>query len=218
MKNISRREPLRAETIVSTAIAIADEKGVDSLSMRNLAERLGFGVMALYNHVANKHDLLGLMLDTVAAEIDLSDHGGPPLETVRLIAVSNRAMLVRHPWAASLWQQHMPGPARTDLMEQLLANLYGSGLTPDLAHHGFHAVSNHVVGYTLQELGMTLGIDDPEATARTYVESLSAEAFPHMIAHVQEHMEGRSGSSFELVLDLILDGLVRLDTDGGSAG
>ena len=65
-----RRTPLDRSMIVATAIAMADEAGVEGLTMRRLAERLGFKVMALYNHVADKDELLALMVDAVAAEID----------------------------------------------------------------------------------------------------------------------------------------------------
>lgn len=99
-------------------------------------------------------------------------------------------------------------------MEDLLRTLDESGLSPDLAHHGFHAVSNHVIGYTLQELGMALAERDPdglEDAARAYLGGRSAEDHPYTVAHVQQHLDGDTASSFELVLDLILDGLQRLD-------
>ena len=126
---------------------------------------------------------------------------------------ATRAALVRHPWAPPIWQQHLPGPGRTGHMEKLLRFLAESGLSPELAHHGFHAVNNHVLGYTLQEQSMTLPAgSDGDTTARAFVASLSADTYPHTIAHVHQHLDGDTASSFELVLDLILDGLVRLDT------
>ena len=206
-----QREPLHRDAIVIAAVAVADEEGVTALSMRHLARRLGYEVMSLYNHVANKDELLSLMVDAVASEIDEPPEGLEPLPAVRATAVSTHEVLVRHPWAPVLWQRHLPGPARTRVMDDLLRLLDQSGLSPDLAHHGFHAVNNHVLGYTLQELGMTLAEDDPEAKALEYVAGIDAETYPYMVAHVRQHLEGDTASSFELVLDLILDGLVRLD-------
>jgi len=58
---------------------------------------------------------------------------------------------------------------------------------------------------------MTRGHDDPEATAERYLVGISAATYPHMAAHVRQHLDGDTASSFELVLDMILDGLVRLD-------
>ena len=157
------REPLSRDAIVAAAMAIADEDGVGALSMRNLARRLQYEVMSLYNHVANKDDLLSLMVDSVATEIRSPTPDAGPLTAVREIVISTHEVLVRHPWAPNLWLRHIPGPARTRIMDDLLRLLYASGLSDDLAHHGFHAVSNHVLGYTMQELGMARDEDDAEA-------------------------------------------------------
>ncbi len=207
----AQREPLHRAGIVATAIELADEEGVGALSMRNLARRLGYEVMSLYNHVANKDELLFLMVDAVAAEIEDAPTDAAPLAAVRATAVSTHDILVLHPWAPDLWQRHLPGPARNRLMEDLLRLLGESGLSPDLAHHGFHAVNNHVLGYTLQQLGMALDDNDPQAKAQEYLDGIDTGEFPHMVAHVRQHLEGDTSSSFELVLDLILDGLVRLN-------
>lgn len=208
------REPLHRDRIVAAAVELADSDGVDALSMRNLARRLGFEVMSLYNHVANKDDLLALMLDAVAAEIDEPPPDEAPLAAIRAMTISTHDALVRHPWAPELWMRYLPGPARTRHMDALLRLFDASGLAPALAHHGFHAVSNHVLGYTLQQLGMDMGGDDPEARAREYVAGISEADHPHMVAHVRQHIDGDTSSSFELVLDLVLDGLVRLDARG----
>ncbi len=99
-------------------------------------------------------------------------------------------------------------------MEFLLRAFACSGLSTEVAHHGFHAVTNHVVGYTLQELamGQSMGHDPTDmARAEEFVSGLSPQDHPHSIAHVGQHLRGETSSSFALVLDLILDGLVRLD-------
>ncbi len=207
------RPPLSTATIVAAGFLLADEQGVGALSMRNLARTLGYEVMSLYNHVRNKDDLLTLMVDAVAAEIDAPRADVAPLAAVRAMAVSTHTTLVRHPWAASLWLRQTPGPSRTQQMEDLLRLMYASGLSHELAHHGFHAVNNHVLGYTLQQLGMALDTEDLHGKARAFMSGLSPDTYPYMVAHIQEHLEGQTASSFELVLDLILDGLVRLDRE-----
>jgi AcrR family transcriptional regulator len=202
------REPLNRERIIAAALALADADGVDALSMRTLAGRLGCAPMSLYNHVADKDELLAEMLEAVADEVGPPTPDRDPLEAIRLRAISTREVLVRHRWAAELWQRAVPGPARTRIMEELLAMLARTDLSPEAAHHGFHAVNNHVLGYTLQELGMTMG-DDPEKTARDYQKAI-VDDFPLMAAHIQQHLDGDTSRTFELVLDLILDGLTRL--------
>jgi AcrR family transcriptional regulator len=206
------RAPLTRERIVATAVELVDVDGVDALSMRNLAHRLGFEVMSLYNHVANKDELLSLMVDAVAAEIGEPRTDMAPLGAVRAITISTHDVLVRHPWAPALWLRYLPGPARTRQMDDLLRLFDESGLSSDLAHHGYHAVTNHVLGYTLQQLGLNMG-DDPEARANDFLAGISEADHPHMVAHVRQHLAGETSSSFELVLDLILDGLVRLDAE-----
>jgi AcrR family transcriptional regulator len=209
----TEREPLDREAIVARAIAFADTHGADALSMRKLATELGYEVMSLYNHVANKDDVLALMVDAVGAEVPAPDPDDEPLAAVRALAVDTRAALVRHPWAAALWLRHMPGPARVAHMEHLLAALAATDMSPAVAHLAFHAVNNHVIGYTLQEQAMAYVLPpdgDAEDLARSFLAGIDDGEHPHTVIHVQQHLDGDTASSFELVLDLILDGLVRL--------
>ena len=66
----TKRKPLSRERILEAGLALADEDGIDALSMRKLGQSLGFEAMSLYNHVANKDDLLDGMLDLVLAEME----------------------------------------------------------------------------------------------------------------------------------------------------
>ncbi len=209
------REPLDTQRIVAAGIELADAEGVDALTMRRLAERLGLKVMALYNHVANKDELLSLMVDSIAGSIELPSRDAEAMQAVRAHAVAMRAAFVRHPWAPALWQRYLPGPHRIDHMESQLRTLNESGLPPAIAHHGFHAVKNHVLGYTLQELAMDFDADDADAPSAidVFLASVTPGTHPHTVAHVQQHIDGDTGSSFELVLDLILDGLAGLPED-----
>ncbi len=68
-----------------------------------------------------------------------------------------------------------------------------------------------MLGYTLAQIGLDMG-DDPALRASQFVDGISEEDHPHMVAHVRQHLASDTSSSFELVLDLILDGLVRLDS------
>ncbi len=203
------REPLTRDRVLTSAIALADRAGVGGLSMRKLAGEVGFEVMSLYHHVANKDDLLDAMVDLVAAGVVTPPETAPWREALRATAVSIHHSLLSHPWSAPLWSSRPPGPARLALMETLLRTLARSGLPHDLAHHGFHAVNNHVLGYSLQEQSFEVrGAAEMAAMARDFLAGLPAETYPHLAAHVREHLEGPApGRSFEFVLDLILDGL-----------
>jgi AcrR family transcriptional regulator len=205
------REPLDRDAIVASAVAFADERGTDALSMRKLAAVLGYEVMSLYNHVANKDEVLSLMVDAVAAEIPAPNPDDDPLVAVRTLALDTREALLRHPWAASLWLRQLPGPARVQHMEYLLAALAATEMTPAVAHLAFHAVNNHVIGYTLQEQAMAYVVPagDPDALARSFLDGISADDLPHIVTHIQQHLDGDTARSFDLVLDLILEGLSR---------
>jgi AcrR family transcriptional regulator len=203
---------LNRDRVVRSALALADAGGIDALSMRKLAGALGVEAMSLYNHVANKDEVLSLMVDAVAAEIPAPNPDDDPLVAVRTLALDTREALLRHPWAASLWLRHLPGPARVQHMEYLLAALAATDMTPAVAHLAFHAVNNHVIGYTLQEQAMAYVVPaggDPDALARSFLDGISADDLPHIVTHIQQHLDGDTARSFDLVLDLILDGLSR---------
>ena len=129
LNQTAEREALSKQSIVATAVALADNDGLAALSMRNLAKQLGYEVMSLYNHVANKNDLLAAMVDEVAGEIQEPPDGQDALAAIRAVAVSARGALVRHPWAAPLWQRAMPGAARIHFMEVLLRLFDHAGLS-----------------------------------------------------------------------------------------
>jgi AcrR family transcriptional regulator len=184
---------------------MADADGIDKLSMRNLARSLGFEVMSLYNHVANKDDLLEGMTDQIAAEIELPPADTPWADAMRSFSRSTKAMFERHQWAVMLWVTTMPGRTRFDLMEWQLDALAKAELDEQTVHNAFHAIDNHVIGYMLQS---TLLDFDPEGDWRSRIESiLSPEGHQHVRHHIEQHLNGEHGPSFDYVLDLIIDGI-----------
>jgi len=98
--------------VLSAAVGMADVAGIDSLTMRKLGQELGVEAMSLYNHVANKDDILDGMVDLVFGEIDIPDGVAEWKAAMRRRAMSAREALLRHPWATSLMQSRTkPGPA-----------------------------------------------------------------------------------------------------------
>src|SRR6187399_3364854 len=96
---VKRRTPLTRDRVLRAAIALADETGLEALTMRKLGQQLGVEAMSLYNHVANKDDLLDGMIDIVFSEIDPPAAGGDWKAELRGRALSTLAALRRHPWA-----------------------------------------------------------------------------------------------------------------------
>ncbi len=205
MSSSDDRRPLTRARVVDGAIAYADEHGLAALSMRKLAASLGFEVMALYNHVANKNDLVTAITDRVAEHVDMPDYAADPIGALRANSLSLRAALEAHPWAAMNWVTTMPGPGRWTLMEwQLRACGAVPGLSDEQAHHLFHAVGNHVVGYVLQNVVMPFPVEDMHDIIRTIKRDLDPVEHAYALEHLAQHERGDHGESFGIVLDLIL--------------
>ena len=181
--------------------------------MRRLAGQLGFEVMSLYNHVANKDDLLEGMLDLVCCEIDGPPEGATGWKAgLRHVAISAHEMLLRHPWAGELWPHVFPGPARWRYMETVLELLKDAGLTGHDRDLGFHAVTLHITGFTQQQLAYARDDTDPRDSYARVARELSDADYPLMTDHIDYHrnmdaLPGERPDDFQFVLDLILDGL-----------
>src|SRR5436190_23534365 len=108
----ARREPLSRDQVLRAAVALADQSGIGALSMRKLGHVLGVEAMSLYNHVANKSDLLDGMIDIVFGEIELPTEETDWRTAMRRRAISARAALSRHSWAIGRMESRAtPGPA-----------------------------------------------------------------------------------------------------------
>lgn len=211
----NERIPLSRDRILTTAVAMADEHGVDELSMRKLAKELGYEVMSLYNHVANKDDLLDGMADAVAGEIALPAEDLPWKRAVRETAVSWHEALMRHRWAAAMLSHRWPGPNRWRHMDNLLRLLGSADLPDDVADLGFHAVTMHIQGFTQQQMAYSAQVPDEAAMFERFRTEVSPDEFPHIVDHVRYHRETDAPhDEFGFVLDLILDGLERAATEG----
>src|SRR2546422_9125616 len=95
------RSPLSRDRILEAALELVDKGGIESLSMRKLGQALGFEAMSLYNHVANKDDVINGILDLVLAESELPSPAGDWETAVRESPISVHASLRRHPWACT---------------------------------------------------------------------------------------------------------------------
>lgn len=210
----TRRKPLSRERILDTALVLADEEGIEALSMRKLGQALGYEAMSLYNHVANKDDLLDGILDLVLAEMEPpAADGGLP--AIRASALSAHAALKRHPWAATMLMS--PGrirPARIAYMEGLLAALRGAGLSADTTYHAYHVLDAHIIGFSLWASTHGKMPEHIEDARAWFEEMIPVATLPYLHEHGLQHLdEGphHDVSAFEFALDLLLGGLERLE-------
>ena len=209
-KQPSTAQPLSKQRILEAAIAFADEYGVDALTMRKVADKLGCGVMSLYNHVSNKDEMLVGMVDIVVGEIDLPSVECNWKDTMRASAKSAHDILMSHPWTAAEWSRRMPGSERTRYMDAILKVLTEAKLCPQIVYSGYHAITMHIIGFTLQEIGYKqILAADFDQLAGEFLDDMSG-AYPYMADHVRAHLNDDCDSDeFGFVLDLILDGLER---------
>ncbi|MGZ8598555.1 MAG: TetR/AcrR family transcriptional regulator, partial [Actinomycetota bacterium] len=146
------RVPLTRERVLRTAVDLADQGGVEALSMRKLAQALDVVPMALYRHVANKGELLGGLVDVVIGEIDPPLEGADWKTTMRERILSARRALARHPWASKVMESRStPTPVVLEYMDSMIGLLRAGGFSLDLTHHALHAMGSRMFGFT-QEL------------------------------------------------------------------
>lgn len=210
-----RRAPLTRERVLTAALELAHEGGFESLSMRKVAAAVGVEAMSLYNHVANKEDLLDGLVDIVFGEFDAPEPGDPDWKgAMRRRAHSMRAVLNRHRWAVGLMESRVaPGPENLRFHDATMGCLRLAGFAFRDAVHASSVQDAYIYGFLLQE--RSLPFDTPEEHGAV-IEVKQANVpdmarFPHLVEVMTEM--ARAGydyaTEFAFGLDLILDGLER---------
>jgi AcrR family transcriptional regulator len=206
------RVRLDKDRVLRAAIQIADQSGIEALSMRRLAQELGVEAMSVYYYVANKDEILDGILNLVITEFELAVGGPDWKAAVRRSAVSAHDVLMRHPWACNLMMSvKRVAPARMRYMESLLQRLREAGFSANMTHHAYHALDSHIIGSTLWQAGYSSN-PDLEEVAKTFVMKTIRD-YPYLAEHAQEHMtrsKRKDVPEFEFGLDLILDGLEKV--------
>jgi len=209
------RAPLSRARVLGAAVLLADEDGLESLTMRELGVRLGVEAMSLYNHVANKDDILDGMVDLVVSEIDLPADTVDWKEAMRRRAISAQSVFSRHPWASGLIDsRESSGPARLRYFDWVVGTLRRAGFTLELAARAFSLLDSYIYGFGRQQLNMSAGGDiKPEEMGQAFLRALPADEYPYLREMVVEHAMSSGydeSADFAFGLDLILDGLQRL--------
>jgi AcrR family transcriptional regulator len=209
-----QRQPMSRELIVGTGVALADADGLDALSMRRLAQRLGVEAMTLYHYVSSKEALVESMIAAVMGEISLPAPGTGAAwkRAIRQMALSAHHVLLRHPWAAARILSSDLTPERLRYMESILRTFREGGFTPYQTHLAYHALESHIIGFTLWLSGMALPDDLSEIVGRV-MGLVDTAANPYFVEHLREHLRPPRRSdvgAYEFALDLILEGLDRM--------
>jgi AcrR family transcriptional regulator len=209
-----KRQTLTRERVLRAALDLADERGIDALTMRELGQRLGVDAMSLYNHVESKDDLLNGIVDLVVAEVVLPAGDVDWSDAMRVRATSAKSAFARHPWASQLMDSRTSsGPERLRYFDWVIGTLRRAGFSVDAAVHAFSAIDSYVYGFARQQLTMSdAGAGSPEA-AEQLLADIPTDQFPHL-SEVVTHYIQQGGydpdADFAFGLTLILDGLQRL--------
>jgi len=218
-KRAIRREPLTRERVLQAAIRLADQGGIESLSMRKLGQELGVEAMALYYHFANKDKVLDGIVDIVFSEIDLPDSGGDWKSAMRRRAISLRDALARHRWAIGMMESRAnPGPASLRHHDAMIGSLRAGGFDMAMAAHGYALLDSYVYGFALTKMNLPFDATHEVAEmAQGMLEPFPMDEYPNLVAFITEHAMKPGydfGDEFEYGLDVTLDGLERAQGTG----
>ncbi len=217
-RTATRRRPLSRDRVLRAAIRLADEDGLEAVSMRKLGQVLRVEAMSLYKHVANKDDILDGMADLVMGDFEVPPGDVEWRTAIRRGAISAHQVLLRHPWASSLIESRLnAGPARLRYMDAVIGTLSAAGFAMPMAIRAIMALDSHTYGFALQELAWPFDVENAPEVAATFARGLPAGEYPSLVAMAEMVTTAAHGVpvDFEFGLDLILDGLERLRDSAG---
>lgn len=217
-----KREPLTRDRVLRAALVLADESGLDAVTMRAVGQRLQVEAMSLYKHVANKEEILDGLSELVFAEMLEPPRGMPWREALRLRAVSARSVLLRHRWAASLIESRIAsGPMRLRHLDGVLRALREGGFSVALAYAAFLTIDSYIYGFVMQEVAWPFEPDERPEIIEEFRPMVSEVEYPHIIEMMTFAFErgaaslsggnsrGGYDADFAFGLELVLDGLDR---------
>jgi AcrR family transcriptional regulator len=209
------RVPLSRERVLTTALKLADQGGLESLTMRKLGHVLGVEAMAVYYHFANKDEVLDGIVDLVFGEIDLPVAGADWKTAMRQRAISLRDVLARHRWAIGMMESRRnPGPANLRHHDAVIGNLRAAGFDMEMVAHAYSLLDGYIYGFALTKMNLPFDSgDDVAGLAQDMLEPFAHGEYPNLVAFITEHATKPGydfGDEFEYGLDVILDGLERL--------
>ena len=211
-----RRAPLTRQRVVAQALTIIAQDGVEALTMRTLAARLGVVPGALYRYVRSKEQLQDLVLDGVLAEVDCAlDPALPWTGQLKLLAQRVRAVLEDHPGVAGLLKRRDPlGPHSLVLAEAFLAPLHRAGFGDHHAGLAYFLLVDYTIGFAVATAHTSVNeqrVRDPATRHQLhqFFRSLPADRFPTLAALGEHVWLDNRDERFTTGLDVLLDGLDR---------
>lgn len=208
--------PLSREKIVTAAIEVADEVGLDAMTMKRVAERLGAGVMSLYRHVSDKDELIEAMVEQVTGQHGYLDQSGLGWrDAMHALARQDWDTFLAHPWMLTATATVTPpfGSASLAAMEWALTALEELDLPPHSAARAVLTINNYVQGSVRVVLGEKRADaddhadDDPGRNWQRRLAGLGLDAFPRLRHLIELPPPTDEQDWFRDGLDVILDGV-----------
>ncbi len=199
--------PLTLARIVEAAVALLDEEGIDRLTMRRLAERLGVVAPSLYWHVDTKDDVIDLAVDAIfGAVAPGAGDPSPWREQVTAVLATWRAAMLHHPWATAVPARRRPtiGPNFLAGMELLQATLVRAGFAENALSAATWALYNHVMGSAASQCALRIS-DDERRLGQEQLRN-NRDRYPTLAARGYLYDDDWDGS-YRTGLEILLDGL-----------
>jgi AcrR family transcriptional regulator len=206
-RNLSR------EKILAAALTIADDEGIEAMSMRRLARELSVQAMSLYNHIRNRDDIIDALVEIVITEMGAPDLTLPWSDAIRRQARATREVLLRHPWATMMIISRINvGDARFSFVDRMIGCFVQAGFSYPDADHAVNLVESFVYGYTLQEMTFPLAAGTYREVATEYLDQIPKHRYPYLHGMARAVSDGSySGEhDFSFGLEAILASLERL--------
>ncbi|MBO8197362.1 TetR/AcrR family transcriptional regulator [Streptomyces smyrnaeus] len=204
----------RAE-LTAVAVELADRSGLSAVSMRQVAKALGVGQASLYRYISGREDLLDLMTDSAAGEIDLDvPLSGDPVADLAALAARTRTVHLRHHWLSEIPPEPLRlGPRSLDYLEYALRAMAAVPL-PGQTKMEIVALMNALISqFARAELQVSHANTDRQAAQAAYLSETAAKGdHPHVAAAMADHTEAGPAESphalFERAMHRVLTGLV----------
>ena len=203
------------EDVARAAVAIADAEGLEAVTFRAVAARLGTGVMSLYNYIPDKQALVFDMAELIAAELALPAPTGDWRADMHVVAGRQRDLALRHPWMIEAASHLQPlGPATLGFLEFALGALEPTGLPARDRLETIALINGFVLNIVRAELASRAAAADPQHPAGQYAalpDLLATGRYPRFAAAMAEGGQPETWDPavhFDRLLDRVLDGLV----------
>lgn len=206
-----RAPALSREGIVAAALALTSEAGLDALSTRKIAQRLGCEAMSIYHHFPSKRHLLDAMVDRALLSLELPPAGLPAIERLRFVLHSYRDMAHRFAALYPLIAVHrLNTPTGVRLIDLFIGMVADVVPDPELAARHFRTLGYYITGAALDETsGYARGLSAAEPVDARYI----AEHCPRLAASAPYFQAAHWQVTFELGLEALLE---RVAVDAGA--